>query len=374
MKNSENSRREFLKTSAILAVALGFGGTNALFAAGNSGKNFTPPQIPTRILGKNGLKVSALGFGVMGMTYNRGPAPEKKAMIKLLHQCVDYGITLFDTAEIYGPHTNETLAGEALSGYKNISVTTKFGHKIIDGVYYKGEVDSRPATIKRVCDESLKRLKRDRIDIFYQHRFDPAVPIEEVAGAVGDLIKAGKVAHFGLCEVSAATIRKAHAVTPVAALQSEYHLMWRGVESEIFPTLEELRIGFVPYSPLNRGFLSGKITHERRFDSKNDNRGDLPRFTPEALKANYAIIDILSKFGKAKNATPAQIALAYLLAKKPYIVPIPGTTNLSHLEENLGALNVSLSQADITTLEKRIDAVEIVGDRYPAAQQKQVGF
>ncbi|TQR31887.1 aldo/keto reductase [Campylobacter sp. MIT 99-7217] len=364
-----SSRREFLKTSALVAIALG-GGLLAF------GAKFSPSNMPKRKLGgKNGLEVSALGFGVMGMTYNRGALPDKKAMIRLLHQCVDYGITLFDTAEIYGPHTNEALAGEALSSYKDkICVTTKFGHKIINGVYHKGEVDSRPDTIKRVCDESLKRLKRDYIDMFYQHRFDPKVPIEEVAGTVKDLIKAGKVRHFGVCELNAATIEKANKEQKITAVQSEYHLMWRGVEKDIFPTLERLDIGFVPYSPLNRGFLSGKITSERKFDPKNDNRGELPRFTPEALKANYKIIEVLKEFRQSKKASEAQIALAYLLAKKPYIVPIPGTTKLEHLEENLGALSINLSQKELSSLEQAIDKIEIVGDRYPASLQKQVGF
>jgi aryl-alcohol dehydrogenase-like predicted oxidoreductase len=323
--------------------------------------------------GEAALEVSALGFGVMGMTYNRATHPDKPALIKLLHQAVERGVTLFDTAEIYGPFNNEELAGEALAQFKNkVSVTTKFGHEIING---KGtdKQDSRPETIRKVAEASLKRLRLEVIDLFYQHRFDPNVPIEDVAGTVQDLIRQGKVRHFGLCEVSAQTIRKAHAVQPVTAVQSEYHLMWREPEKEILPVCEELGIGFVPYSPINRGFLGGAINEYTRFDSGNDNRDLLPRFTPEAIRANTAIVEALNRFGRTRGVTTAQIALAWLMAKKPWIVPIPGTTKLSHLEENLRAADLVLSPKEVRELEDAISPIRIVGDRYPASEQSKVG-
>ena len=319
------------------------------------------------------MTISALGFGVMGATYNRGIAPDKKSLIRLLHQAVEHGISLFDTAQVYGPLTNEKLVGEALSPYKGrIAISTKFGHRIIDGVYQDGQLDSTPATIRRVAEESLKRLRVEAIDLFYQHRFDPAVPIEDVAGTVGDLIREGKVKHFGLCEVGPGTIRRAHAVQPVTAVQSEYHLMWREPERSIFPVLVELGIGFVPYSPLNRGFLGGDMTGYTRFDSGNDNRASLPRFTPEALRHNLQIVERLHRFGRPRGITGAQAALGWLLHKADWIVPIPGTTKLSHLEENIRAASLAVSPEEWQELEAAIAAVEIMGDRYPADQQKQV--
>ncbi|WP_082621642.1 aldo/keto reductase [Bordetella sp. N] len=318
------------------------------------------------------MEVSALGFGVMGMNYNRGVHPDRNAMIGLLRQAAERGVTLFDTAQIYGPFVNEALAGEALYPFRNsVNVTTKFGHRIVDGKYIEGELDSSPSNIRRVAEASLKRLRVETIALFYQHRLDPAVPIEEVAGTVKDLIREGKVRNFGLCEVSAQTIRRAHAVQPVTAVQSEYHLMWRDQE-EIFPVLEELGIGFVPYSPLNRGFLGGGITEYTRFDSGNDNRSTLPRFTPDAIRANQAIVEVLSTFGRTRGLTAAQVALAWALAKAPWIVPIPGTTKLAHLDENLRAAHVSLTEGDVSELEASVATIQIVGDRYPAAQQKQV--
>lgn len=319
------------------------------------------------------MEVSALGLGVMGMTYNRGPHPDRKALIALLHQAVDHGVTLFDTAQVYGPLTNEELAGEALYPYRNrVSVTTKFGHSIVDGKYETGKLNSRPENIRRVAEDSLRRLRVEVIELFYQHRLDPAVPIEDVAGTVKELIQQGKVKRFGLCEVGAQTIRRAHAVQPVTAVQSEYHLMWREQERTVFPVLDELGIGFVPYSPLNRGFLGGAINEYTRFDSGNDNRNTLPRFTPEAIRANLALVEALNAFGRTRGMTSAQVALAWLMAQKPWIVAIPGTTKLAHLEENLRAADLTLSPDDLRALEGAVSRIEIVGDRYPPEQQQQV--
>ncbi|WP_255494868.1 aldo/keto reductase [Luteibacter sp. Sphag1AF] len=319
------------------------------------------------------MPVSTLGFGVMGMNYNRGPHPDRAALIRLLHQAVNRGVTLFDTAEVYGPHVNEELAGEALARFSHrIAITTKFGHRIIDGQYVAGELDSRPATIRRVAEASLRRLRLDVIELFYQHRLDPAVPIEDVAGTVRELIHEGKVKRFGLCEVGVDTIRRAHAVQPVTAVQSEYHLMWREPEKQVLPALAELGIGFVPYSPLNRGFLGGDINEHTRFDSGNDNRNTLPRFTPEALRANLAVVEVLNVFGRTRGMTGAQVALAWLLAKGQNIVPIPGTTKLAHLEENLRAAHFALGATDVATLEQEVSKIGIVGERYPPEQQRQV--
>ncbi len=366
------TRRDFLKTAGLLSAVLL---TQPLFDKAEA-KMFGNDKliITYRTLGSGNaaMKVTALGFGCMGMSYNRGPAKDEKEMIKLLHKAVDYGITLFDTAEVYGPHTNEILVGKGLYKYKDINVTTKFGHKIVDGKYYYGELDSSPKQIRKVCEGSLKRLRRDVIDMFYQHRFDPKVPIEDVAGTVKELIQEGKVRHFGLCEVSPEIIQKAHAVQPVTAIQSEYHLMWQGPEHNIFPTLEELGIGFVPYSPLNRGYLTGALTENTKFVASKDNRADLPRFTAEAMKKNYVIVDILREFGASKGATPAQVALAWLLYKRPYIVPIPGITVDAHLQENIAAVNLKWTDAEWTELENKISKIEIFGDRYNATQQKQV--
>ncbi len=365
-------RRDFLKTAGLVsAVLLASPVLNRADA-----KIFKDEKLITeyRILGSGGaaMKVTALGFGCMGMNYNRGMAKDEKEMIRLLHKCVDFGINLFDTAEVYGPHINETLVGKGLYKYKNINVTTKFGHKIVNGKYYYGELDSSPKQIRKVCKESLKRLRRDVIDIFYQHRFDPKIPIEEVAGTVKELIKEGKVRHFGLCEVSPEIIRKAHAVQPVTAVQSEYHLMWQAPEKNIFPVLEELGIGFVPYSPLNRGYLAGTMNENTKFYEANDNRHTLPRFTPEAMKKNYVIIDAMKEFGASKGANPAQVALSWLLHKRPYIVPIPGTTVEAHLKENLAALNFKWTNEEWAAFEDKISNIEIFVDTCNAAQQKQV--
>ncbi len=322
--------------------------------------------------GDAAMEVSALGFGVMGSNYNRGVSPDRKKVIDVIRQAAEHGVTLFDTAQIYGPLTNEELAGEALKPYRDkVAITTKFGHKIVDGVYHKGQLDSTPANIRKVADESLKRLGVDAIDMFYQHRFDPAVPIEDVAGTVKDLIREGKVKHFGLCEVGPETIRRAHAEQPVTAIQSEYHLMWREPEKDIFPVLEELGIGFVPYSPLNRGMLGGDFTAYTVFDSGNDNRNTLPRFQPDTLGKNLMFVETINRWARPKGITGAQAALGWLM-QKPYIVPIPGTTKLSHLEENLRAANMDISPAEWKELENALAKVVIIGDRYPAEQQKQV--
>lgn len=309
------------------------------------------------------LEVSALGLGCMGMSSGYGPAHDKNEMISLIHKAVDFGITFFDTAEAYGPFTNEELVGEALKPFREkVVIATKFGFKF-DGSGLNG-VDSRPQHIKDVAEASLKRLKVDVIDLFYQHRVDPEVPIEDVAGAVKGLIQEGKVKHFGLSEAGLQTIRRAHAVHPVTALQNEYSLWYREAEKEVLPTMEELGIGFVPFSPLGRGFLTGKINENTKFDS-SDFRNNLPRFTPEAREANQALVDLLGEIGKRLKATPAQISLAWLLTQKPWIVPIPGTTKLNRLEENIRAVEVELTQDDLREIENAASKIAIQGDRYP---------
>jgi len=327
-----------------------------------------------RNLGKSDLEVSAIGLGCMGMSFSYGPPADKQEMITLLRAAMERGITFFDTAEVYGPFTNEELVGEALSPFRGkVVIATKFGFKPDPngGPRWSG-LDSRPEHIKEVAEASLKRLKSDVIDLFYQHRVDPNVPIEDVAGAVKDLIHQGKVKHFGLSEAGVQTIRRAHAVQPVAALQSEYSLWWREPEAEVIPTLEELGIGFVPFSPLGKGFLTGKISEGTQFD-KTDFRNIVPRFTPENRKANQALVDLLGRFAQQKKATPAQIALAWLLAQKPWIVPIPGTTKLHRLEENIGAANVELSPEDLRELETAASKIAVQGARYPEELQKMVG-
>jgi len=329
----------------------------------------------TRTLGNSNLQVSALGLGCMGMSFSYGPPKDKQQMITLLHAAVDRGITFFDTAEVYGPFTNEELLGEALSPVRDkVVIATKFGFQMNpEGKPGSHSLNSRPEHIKAVADASLKRLRIDVIDLFYQHRVDPSVPIEDVAGAVKDLIHAGKVRHFGMSEAAAKTIRRAHAVQPLTALQSEYSLWTRGPEAEIIPTLEELGIGFVPYSPLGKGFLTGKMDETTSL-GKDDFRSTLPRFTPEAMRANQALVDLLTAIAKNKNATPAQIALTWLLAQKPWIVPIPGTTKLSRLDENIGALNVSLTSADLDEIESAAAAIHIEGARYPEHIEKMTGL
>ena len=319
-----------------------------------------------RKLGKSNLEVSALGLGCMGMSFSYGPPKDKKEMTSVLHAAVDRGITFFDTAEVYGPYLNEELVGEALAPYHGkVVIATKFGWKI-DPKAERGlaGLDSRPEHIKEVAEASLKRLRVDAIDLYYQHRVDPEVSIEDVAGAVKDLIQQGKVKHFGMSEAAAKTIRRAHAVQPVTAVQSEYSLWYRNPEKEVLPTLEELGIGFVPYSPLGKGFLTGKIDESTSFDS-TDFRNQLPRFTPEARKANQALVDLLGQIAQRKKATPAQIALAWLLAQKPWIVPIPGTTKLNRLEENVGAVAVELTPDDLGDIEDAASKVTVQGARYP---------
>lgn len=324
-----------------------------------------------RNLGSSGLEVSALGLGCMGMTFSFPPFPEKSEMITFLHKAVERGVTFFDTAEVYGPFTNEELLGEALAPFKGkVVIATKFGFKLdpTGGSRWTG-VDSRPEHIREVCEASLKRLRVEAIDLFYQHRVDPHVPIEDVAGTVKDLIKEGKVKHFGMSEASAQTIRRAHAVQPVTAVQSEYSIFWRRPEAEILPTLEELGIGFVPFSPLGRGFLTGKINEKTTFEN-GDLRNSLPRFTLEARKANQAVVDMLTGFAKKKNATPAQIALAWLLAQKPWIVPIPGTRKLERLDENIGAAAIELTADDLIEIDCAAAQIKVMGDRYPEAMEK----
>jgi aryl-alcohol dehydrogenase-like predicted oxidoreductase len=327
-----------------------------------------------RKLGNSNLEVSALGLGCMGMSFGLGPPGEKQEMIAVIRAAVESGVTFFDTAEVYGPFTNEELVGEALAPFRNqVVIATKFGFKpAADGGGRWSELDSRPEHIKEVAEASLKRLKTDVIDLFYQHRVDPNVPIEDVAGAVKDLIQAGKVKHFGLSEAGAKTIRRAHVVQPVAALQSEYSLWWREPEEEIIPTLEELGIGFVPFSPLGKGFLTGKIDENTKFDS-TDFRNIVPRFTPEARKANQAVVDLIGQVAARKNATSAQIALAWVLAQKPWISPIPGTTKLSRLKENLGAVDVELTPEDLREIDSATSQITVQGARYPENLQRLVG-
>jgi aryl-alcohol dehydrogenase-like predicted oxidoreductase len=328
-----------------------------------------------RKLGKSGLEVSAVGLGCMGMSFGYGPAGDKQEMISVIRSAVERGVTFFDTAEVYGPFTNEELVGEALSPFRGqVVIATKFGFKLDPkgGPQWIG-LDSRPEHVKQVAEASLKRLRVDAIDLFYQHRVDPDVPIEDVAGAVKDLIQEGKVKHFGLSEAGVQTIRRAHAVQPVTAVQSEYSLWWRRPEEELLPTLEELGIGFVPYSPLGKGFLTGKINESTTFDS-SDFRNIVPRFTPEARKANQALVDLVRRIAEPKKATPAQIALAWLLAQKPWIVPIPGTTKLHRLDENIGAVSVELTPDDLREIDSAASKITVQGTRYPEKLEKMTGL
>ncbi len=381
------SRRGFLKTAAAVGAALTItpayekvmAATNA--AATTSGTSTSRSATAASIsahrtlgTGKVALDVSALGFGVMGLNYHRGVHPDRKTCIRLLHEAVDRGVTLFDTAIIYGPLSNEELAGEALSQFKDrISVTTKFGLEVINGKG-TGRQDSRPATIRQYCEDSLRRLQLDSLPMFYQHRQDPNVPIEEVAQTIADLMKEGKVQRWGMCEISADTIRKAHAVCPLTAIQSEYHLMFREVETNgVLDVCQELGIGFVPYSPINRGFLGGDINEYTQLDPSNDNRPGLPRFQPEAIRSNTRIVNALQQFGRPRGMTAAQVALAWLLQKKPWIVPIPGTTKLSHLEENLRTMEFSCTTEEWKELEDTLAVLPVVGDRYPKWEQERIG-
>ncbi len=324
-----------------------------------------------RKLGNSPLEVSALGLGCMSMSFGYGPPGDKQKMIEVIRAAVAQGVTFFDTAEIYGPFTNEELVGEALAPFREqVVIATKFGFRLIDGK--QAGLDSRPEHIRQVAEASLKRLNVETIDLFYQHRVDPDVPIEEVAGAVKELIRAGKVKHFGLSEAGVQTIRRAHAVQPVTALQSEYSLWWRKPEEDVLPTLEELGIGFVPFSPLGKGFLTGKIDENTTFDS-TDFRNLVPRFTPEARRANKALVDLLAVIAARKNATPAQLALAWLLAQKPWIVPIPGTTKLQRLEENVGAAALELTSDDLREIDSAASQIAVQGDRYPEQLNRLVG-
>ena len=335
-------------------------------------KNFMETKIEKRKLGNQGLEVSAIGLGCMGMSFGLGPAADKKEMITLIRKAFEKGVTFFDTAEVYGPFTNEELVGEALEPFKKqVVIATKFGWKPnAEGRW--SELDSRPEHIKKVAEESLRRLRIDAIDLFYQHRVDLDVPIEDVAGAVKDLIREGKVKYFGMSEAGVKTIRKAHSVQPLTALQSEYSLWWRQPEEELLPTLEELGIGFVPFSPLGKGFLTGKIDEKTKFDS-SDFRNIVPRFSQEARKANQSMVDLLTKIATMKNATPAQVALAWLLAQKPWIVPIPGTTKLPRLEENLGSVSIEFTADELREIENASSEIKVEGARYPEHLQKLVG-
>ena len=326
-----------------------------------------------RKLGKSNLEVSALGLGCMGMSFGLGPAVDKEQGISVIRAAVERGVTFFDTAEVYGPFTNEELVGEALAPFRSqVAIATKFGFKLDPATGKQVGLDSTPDHIKQVAEASLKRLRTDVIDLFYQHRVDPNVPIEDTAGAVKDLIQQGKVKHFGLSEAGVKTIRRAHAVQPVTALQSEYSLWWREPEIEVIPTLEELGIGFVPFSPLGKGFLTGKISEDTKFD-KSDFRNIVPRFSPENRKANQAVVDLLGAIAARKKATPAQIALAWLLAQKPWIVPIPGTTKLHRLEENIGAVDLQLTPDDLRQIDAAASKITVQGARYPEELQKLVG-
>jgi aryl-alcohol dehydrogenase-like predicted oxidoreductase len=334
--------------------------------------NVTRHTIQKRKLGKSNLEVSAIGLGCMGMSFGFGPAMDKQEGVKLIRAAVDRGVTFFDTAEVYGPFANEELVGEALAPVRDqVKIATKFGFNIDPETGQNLGVDSRPEHIMEVADASLKRLKTDVIDLFYQHRVDPNVPIEDVAGAVKDLIQAGKVKHFGLSEAGVSIIRRAHAVQPVTALQSEYSLWWREPEAEILPALEELGIGFVPFSPLGKGFLTGKITEETKF-ADNDFRNIVPRFTAENRKANQAVVDLVTRFAAEKKVTPAQVALAWILAQKPWMVPIPGTTKLNRLEENIGSVNVQLTAGDLRQIDNASAKITVEGERYPEHIQKLV--
>jgi len=326
-----------------------------------------------RKLGKSGLEVSAIGLGCMGMSFGYGPPKDKQEMISLLRAAVERGVTFFDTAEVYGPFTNEELVGEGLAPFREqVVIATKFGFKLDPKSGRSTGVDSRPEHIKEVAEASLKRLRTDIIDLFYQHRVDPEVPIEDVAGAVKELIREGKVKHFGLSEPGVQTIRRAHAVQPVTAIQNEYSLWWRKPEEEVLPVLEELGIGFVPFSPLGRGFLTGKMNENTTFDS-SDLRNSLPRFTPEARKANQVLVDLLGEIARRKKATPAQIALAWLLAQKPSIVPIPGTTKLNRLDENIGAVEIELTGDDVPEIERAASEIKVQGARYPEHLEQLTG-
>lgn len=388
-------RRDFLKAGASLGAAVlaapmlssamagqishtgasAPGLTSAVSGQESQSGQSAPASINAfRILGsgKHSLKVSALGLGCMGMSYHRGRIPDRKVSIALIRKAVEMGVTLFDTAEVYGPYTNEELVGEALAPVrKNLVITTKFGFNIQNGQI--AGMNGRPEQIRKVAEQSLKKLRIDTIDLFYQHRQDPQVPIEDVAGTVKDLIREGKVRNFGLSEVSVQTIRRAHAVQPLTAIQSEYSAMWRLPENEVLGVCEELGIGFVPYSPMCRGYLTGYLNEQTKFYAANDNRATLPRFTPESMKANRPIVDVLNDFGHPRGLTPTQVALTWLLMKKPWIVPIPGTTKQAHLMENMACADLRFTPDEMKTLDEEISKVKIYGDRYTEVEQRRVG-
>ena len=322
--------------------------------------------------GKAAFTVSAMGFGCMGLNYHRSEHPDEAACIRLVHEAIERGVTLFDTAESYGPFTNEVLMGKALKDYADkVCVTSKFGHKYVNDVQVKTEEDSSPANIRKVCENSLRSLGVEKLDMFYQHRGDPNTPIEVVAETIAGLIKEGKILHWGLCEVNADTIRRAHTICPITAIQSEYHLMHRTVEESVLPLCKELGIGFVPYSPINRGFLGGLINEHTKF-SPNDNRQTMPRFQPDAIRQNLRIVEVLNQFGRTRGYTPAQIALAWLMHKGEFIVPIPGTTKLVHLEENLRATEIAFTPEEMQEIETAVSAIPVVGSRYDALQESKV--
>ncbi|MCF0049308.1 aldo/keto reductase [Dyadobacter sp. LJ53] len=376
--NHNNDRRGFIKAGA--ALGAGLIAAPAFSKSGKADEETTDQNTngPSKITkfrtlgsGKSKMEVSALGLGCMGMSYHRGRIPDRKVAIALIRNAYEQGVNLFDTAEVYGPYINEELVGEALAPMrKKVMISTKFGFNIKDGKM--DGLDSRPEHIRKVVEESLGRLRTDTIDLLYQHRQDPNVPVEEVAGAVKDLIQAGKVKRFGLSEVSANTIRRAHAVQPLTVVQSEYSVMWKKPEQEVLPVLEELGIGFIPYSPLCRGYLSGTLNEQTKFYAANDNRAGLPRFTPEAMKQNRVIIDALNDFGLPRGLTTAQVALTLLLAQKSWIVPIPGTTKMAHLHENLMTADVQLTAAEFKDLNSAISKITIYGDRYTEVEQKRI--
>ena len=388
VNNADMSRRNFLKRTVLAGAAICIAPTLEKVTAAErviDGKSVVPhTAIPAGIAavrtqrtlgsGKAAFTVSTMGYGCMGLNHNRSQYPSKENEIALVREAVERGVTLFDTAESYGYHVNEKLVGEALKGYTDrVFVSSKFGHKFVNGVQVKTEEDSTPANSRRVCENSLRNLGVETLGMFYQHRIDPNTPIEVVAETVGELIKEGKILHWGMCEVNVETIRHAHKICPVTAIQSEYHFMHHTVEENgVLALCDELGIGFVPYSPLNRGFLGGMINEYTRFDPTNDNRQTLPRFQPEAIRANYRIVEVLNAFGRTRGITPAQVALAWLMNKKPFIVPIPGTTKLSHLEENLRACDIVFTAEEMNELEKAVTAIPVMGSRYDALQESKI--
>lgn len=392
MKHSDSSngidRRGFLKRSVLIGTAICIGSTFEKITAAEkvisgktvAGSSVIPAGIAAvrdrRTLGSGSaaFEVSALGFGCMGLNHHRSQSPDEKHCIRLVHEAIERGVTLFDTAESYGYHKNEILTGKALKGYTDrVFVSSKFGHKFVNGVQIKTEEDSSPANIRRVCENSLRNLGVETLGVFYQHRNDPNTPIEVVAETCGELIKEGKILHWGMCEVNTDTIRRAHSVCPVTAIQSEYHFMHRVVEENgVLELCRELGIGFVPYSPLNRGFLSGAINEYTQFDASNDNRQTLPRFQPDAIRANTRIVEALNAFGRTRGITPAQVALAWLMNKHPFIVPIPGTTKLSHLEENLRSCDIVFTSEEMNELESAVSAIPVIGSRYDALQESKI--